>query len=308
MKTIIITVLLLATIVANSQGIYSKTFGNSKDKSIIFLHGGPGYNCVNFEVTTAQQLADKGFFVIVYDRRGEGRSKDPNAKFTFKETFDDLNNLYKEYKLTKSILIGHSFGGVVATLFAEANPDKVQSIILVGAPVSLQKTFKNIIERSKIIYQDKKDSVNLHYISMLENMDTTNIGYSSYCFSHAMNNGFYTPKNPSAETKSIYATFRTDTLLKKYASQMTYQAPQAFWKNEKYTTLDLTGNIENLQKAGIKIFGLYGKDDGLYAAQQVTDLQKQIGDNNLQYLDNCSHNVFIDQQIQFIEAIKKWTK
>jgi len=308
MKTSILTILILATIVANGQSIYTKTFGNSKDKPIIFLHGGPGYNCVNFEATTAQKLAEKGFFVVVYDRRGEGRSKDPNAKFTFKETLDDLINIYKEYKLTKSILIGHSFGGVVATLFAEANPKKVQAIILVGAPVSLQQTFKNIIAKSKFIYQSKKDSVNLNYISMLENMDTTSIEYSSYCFGHAMQNGFYTPKNPSTETKSIYSTFRTDTLLKKYASQMSYQAPQGFWKNEKYTTIDLTSNLDKLKKKKIKIFGLYGKDDGLYSAQQILDLQKQIGANNLKYFDSCSHNVFIDQQSQFIDAIKMWTK
>ena len=146
MKTIITsTIFVLATMFAYGQSIYTKTFGSSKDKPIIFLHGGPGYNCVNFEATTAQQLADKGFFVIVYDRRGEGRSKDANAKFTFKETFDDLNSIYQKLSLTKATLIGHSFGGVVATLFAEANPKKVQSIILVGAPVSLQSTFKNIL-------------------------------------------------------------------------------------------------------------------------------------------------------------------
>lgn len=308
MRAIVFTILFLATIVANGQTIYTKTFGNSKDKPVIFLHGGPGYNCVNFEATTAQQLADKGFFVIVYDRRGEGRSKDPNAKFTFNETFNDLNNIYSEYKLTKSILIGHSFGGIVATLFAEANPKKIQSIILVSAPVSLQATFKNIMEKSKIIYQSRKDSVNLNYISMLENMDTASIEYSSYCFAHAMQNGFYTPKNPTTEAKSLYSTFRTDTLLKKYASQMNYQAPQGFWKNEKYTTIDLTNNIENLKKNKIKIFGLYGKNDGLYSIRQVEDLQKQIGADNVKYFDSCSHNVFIDQQRQFIDDVKTWTK
>jgi proline iminopeptidase len=307
MKIIVSTILFFATIVANGQNIYTKTFGNGKDKPIIFLHGGPGYNCVNFEATTAQKLADKGFFVIVYDRRGEGRSKDQNSKFTFSETFDDINSLYSQFKLTKAILIGHSFGGVVATLFAEVNPKKVQSIILVGAPISLQSTFKNILITSKNIYQTKKDSVNLNYISMLENMDTTSIEYSSYCFGHAMQNGFYSPKNPTSEAKTLYSTFRTDTLLRKYASQMSYQAPQGFWKNEKYTTIDLTKNLQDIRKKKIKIFGLYGKDDGLYSNQQVSDLQKEIGMDNLKYFDNCSHNVFIDQQTQFIDAVKMWT-
>lgn len=309
MKTIITTtIFVLATMLAYGQSIYTKSFGNSKDNPIIFLHGGPGYNCVNFEATSAQNLADKGFYVIVYDRRGEGRSKDPNAKFTFKETFDDLTSIYQKYSLKNAILIGHSFGGIVATLFAETNPKKVQSIILVGAPVSLQATFKNILSKSKIIYQTKKDSVNLNYIKMLEKMDSASIQYSSYCFGHAMQNGFYTPKNPTAEAKNIYSKFRTDTLLIKYASQMLYEAPKGFWKNEKYTTIDLTKNLKGLLNQKIKIMGLYGKDDGLYSSQQVTDLQNLIGSSNLKYFDNCSHNVFIDQQTQFIDAVIQWTK
>lgn len=308
MKTSIFTILIVATTVVNGQSIYTKTFGDRNNQPVIFLHGGPGYNCVNFEATTAQKLAEKGFFVIVYDRRGEGRSIDPNAKFTFNETFDDLNNLYSSYNLTKSILIGHSFGGVVATLFAEANPSKVTTLILVGAPVSLQTTFKTIIEKSKFLYESKKDTVKLKYISMIQNMDTTSIEYSSYCFGHAMQNGFYTPQKPTVEAKRLYSTFRTDTLLKKYSSQMTNSAPQGFWKNEKYTTIDLTNNIENLMKIKIKIFGLYGKDDGLYSPKQVAELEKQLGLNNLMYFDSCSHNVFIDQQEQFIEAVKIWTR
>lgn len=307
-KNIISAMLLFVAVVVSAQTLYIKTFGNSKDKPIIFLHGGPGYNCANFELTTAEQLADKGFFVIVYDRRGEGRSTDQNAKFTFKESFDDLNAIYKKYGLKKATLLGHSFGGVVATLFAEANPKKVQSIILIGAPVSLQKTFKNILSKSKSIYQEKKDSINLNYVSVLESMDTASIEYSSYCFGHAMQNGFYAPKNPTAAAKNVYSKFRTDPLLAKYASQMSYEAPQGFWKNEKYTTIDLTKNLQHLQKKKISLYGLYGKDDGLYSEQQVADLQNLIGANNLKYFDNCSHNVFIDQQTAFIDALIMWTK
>ena len=69
-----------------------------------------------FEGTTAQKLAEKGFYVIAYDRRGEGRSADPEAKFTYDEAFQDLNAIYKKYNLKKATLLAHSFGGLVATL------------------------------------------------------------------------------------------------------------------------------------------------------------------------------------------------
>ena len=88
-KTITLFAIILTTTIVNSQTIYSKAFGDPKNDPIIYLHGGPGYNSMGFEITTAQKLSENGFYVIVYDRRGEGRSPDEQAVFTFQETFDD---------------------------------------------------------------------------------------------------------------------------------------------------------------------------------------------------------------------------
>ena len=307
-KTVTLFVLLLTSLVVNSQTIYSKAFGDSTHKALIFLHGGPGYNSVGFEITTAQKLSENGFYVITYDRRGEGRSIDKNARFTFSETFDDLNSIFDTYKLKSATLIGHSFGGIIATIYAEKYPNKTKSIVLVGTPLSMQETLSTIVKSSKLIYQNKKDSTNLNYIKMLELMDKNSLEYSSYCFSHAMQNGFYFPKNPTTEALKIYAKFKTDTLLIKYSSQMTYEAPIGFWENEKYTTIDLTLNLKKLQKEEVEIFGIYGKDDGLFSEKKVTEIKKSIGKNNFEYLTNCSHNVFIDQQTSFINGLKKWIK
>jgi proline iminopeptidase len=170
-KSIVLLACILTVTFINAQTIYSKAYGNSSDDPLIFLHGGPGYNAVGFEVTTAQKLSESGFYVIVYDRRGEGRSPDKNATFTFEETFNDLEALFDKFHLKSASLIGHSFGGVVATLFADKYPSKVNSIILAAAPLSIQETFLTILKLLKSIYFANNDSVNLNYISMLEQMD-----------------------------------------------------------------------------------------------------------------------------------------
>ncbi len=306
MKTVFTLCLLVAALWAKGQNLYIRTFGNQSDKPVIFMHGGPGYNCAGFEATTAQKLADNGFFVIVYDRRGEGRSKDEHAKFTFQESIDDINGIYQKYQLKTATVIGHSFGGIVATQYTIANPGKVKALILVGAPVSLQSSFRNIITKSTALYVANNDSMNLKYMAMLEKMDTASLEYAVYCFGHAMQNRFYSPKKPTEEAQKIYASFKTDTILMKYASKMTQQPTQGFWKNEKYTTLNLTASLSRIQQEGIKIYGLYGKEDGLYSAEQVMMLQQLTGKDNLKYLDNCSHSVFVDQQTEFINAIKLW--
>jgi len=307
-KALTVFVFIVSTFVVNSQTIYSEAFGNPNDKPLIYLHGGPGYNSVGFEATTAQKLSENGFYVITYDRRGEGRSPDKNAKFTFNETFDDVNLIYDKFNLTSATLIGHSFGGIIATLYAERHPEKTKSIILVSVPLSMQETLSTILKSSKSIYIRNKDSVNLNYINMLEKMDKSSLEYSSYCFTHAMQNGFYYPKEPTQEAINIYSSFKTDSLLIKYSSKMTYEAPRGFWQNEKYTTLNMNQEIKQLLKNDIPVFGLYGKDDGLFSETQIRNIEKLIGEDNLVYLDNCSHNLFIDQQTRFMNALKKWTE
>ncbi len=306
MKLLFTLTLLASSLIVEAQNLYIKTFGSQSNPAILFMHGGPGYNCASFEATTAQNLANNGFFVIVYDRRGEGRSKDANAKFTFEQSIDDVNTILNEYKLQKTTIIGHSFGGIIATNFASTYPSKVQALVLVGAPMGLQSSFRNIIAKSKALYLSKNDSLNLMYTGMLEKMDTSSLEYAVYCFGHAMQNKFYNPKNPNEEAQKLYSSFKTDTILTRYASKMTQEPTKGFWKNEHYTTLNLSTTLQNLKTKGTKIYGMYGKEDGLYSTEQIMALQQITGDSNLKYLDNCSHSVFVDQQTEFITAMKMW--
>lgn len=311
MKKVIIIIFALCIIGTNIQAeeIYSQTFGDNKNPAVVFLHGGPGYNSANFERSAAETLAAKGFFVIVYDRRGEGRSSSKNAAFTFEQSFEDIDFLFKKYDINKSSFIGHSFGGILACKYAEKYPEKVRLIYLVGAPVSLQKSFKTIIKKCKAIYEKKGDSGNLKYITMLENMDTTSMQYASYCFMHAMQNGFYTPEVLNNEAKQLYSQLAKDSVFNKHASQMTYDAPKGFSENEAYTTIDLTPIIKDLSdKNAIRIVGLYGKDDGLYSEKQIDELRELIGRENVLYFDNCSHNVFMDRKNEFIDSLVKFEK
>jgi proline iminopeptidase len=305
MKSLLLVLLLVCCgWMLHAQIIYNRAFGKVGDPAIVFLHGGPGYNCANFEGTTAQALADRGFYVVVYDRLGEGRSLHKTAEFTFASTNKDLLWIYKKHKLKQASLIGHSFGGMVAVNFAQAYPAKVKSLFLVGAPMNLQASFKTILRSSKAIYEAKGDTLNAGFIAKIETWDTTSLEYSTYCFGHAMQNGFYSPKQRTPEAEAILDQFAKDTL-HLAAALMSARAPKAFWKNDHYTTLDLTSVIRALAAKG-NVYGLYGKEDGLYSPAQVQELAGIIGQERLLYLDQCGHNVFIDQQQAFLEALVKW--
>ena len=135
-------------------------------------------------------------------------------------------------------------------------------------------------------------------------MDKQSLAYSSYCFMHAMSNGFYTPKKPTAEAQAQYAAYGNSPLAK-YANQMSYTAPKGFWENEQYTSMDLTEKLSKLVANGMNFRGIYGQEDGLFSKEQIKSLAKIIGEENLVYLENCSHNPYLDRPKMFLEILAK---
>jgi proline iminopeptidase len=302
---LLISILFFANLTA--QELYIKTFGNQGDTPLVFLHGGPGYNCATFEATTAQNLADEGYFVITYDRRGEGRSA-KKAKYTFDQTSDDLAVILDKYDIEKVSLLAHSFGGMVAVNFAEKYPDRVSSVVLIAAPLNMQPSFKNVIAKSEALYKEQNNQMNLGYVQMLKTMDTTSLEYSSYSFMHAMQNGFYTPENIRDEAKPLYQKFATDTVLKNNAQKMDEVSPRGFWRMEGYTYTDYTPLYHKAKDSGVKFYGIYGKEDGLFSADQVSSISGLLGTEKVKYLDDCSHSVYIDRQDEFILSLNQWLK
>lgn len=311
-KLLILIIFVFCTGISRAQNIYRKTFGQPGGTPVIFLHGGPGGSAIDFELTTAEKLATKGFYVIVYDRRGEGRSDDDNAEFTFEQTFRDLEEIYQTHGLRSAALLGHSFGGIVGARFAERYPEKVSHLVLAGAPVSLQQSFKTILNTVQKKAEAKSDSATLKQIDFVKKQDTASIYYSSGSFMLAMQNGIYTAENASPEARQRMDDFMQHPTAKAYMDNLVktnyknmYTPTMGFVNKEKYTTISLVDDLKNLQ--GPRLYGIYGKEDGLFDEAQITLIRSLINEPaRFLYLDNCSHGVYMDQQEEFINALVSW--
>lgn len=304
MKSFLISFFLIISFFAKGQNLYIKTYGNKTAKPIIFIHGGPSGNATLFEGTTAQKLADQGFYVIAYDRRGEGRSTDANAKFTYEEAFQDLNSIYKKYHLKKAVLLSHSFGGLVATLYTAKYPKNVSALILAGALFSQQETYNHILDTVKKKY--KSDSAQLNKINVVENLDKNSAEYRKGCYELAGENGFFKMPNPTSESKKLYADYESGEFYK--TNIRNKNAPLLFYQNEKQNNIDTKPFLKKIKTAGIPIFGIYGKEDGIFSSAQIKSLQAITGEKHFAFLNNCSHYLFVDQQAAFLSNIKNWLK
>lgn len=100
-------------VTANS-GLLSKTKMHVDDtggagRPVVLIHGWP----LSGEAWApqVQVLADAGFRVIAYDRRGFGRSDKPRGGYDYDTLADDLEGVLGERDLTEVTLVGFSMGG-----------------------------------------------------------------------------------------------------------------------------------------------------------------------------------------------------
>ena len=296
---------ILTTQILNGQTIYSKAYGESKNPVIIFVHGGPRGNSTLFEGTTAEKLAEKGFYVIAYDRRGEGRSIDTTATFTFQEAINDLNNLYKKYNIKKANILAHSFGGLVGTLFTEQNPEKVNSLILAGALFSQQETYDHIMETTKKSYSEKKDTLMVSNILEIEKLPKNSAEYRKLCYEVASKNDYFKMPFPTKEANDLRENYELSEFGR--SNIRNDNAPILFYKNESKNNIDTKPILKNLKKK-VKLLAIYGKQDQIFSQKQLCDMKKIVNQRNFKIIDNCSHFLFVDQQKEFIKTIENWLK
>lgn len=87
----------------------------SKGTPVIVLHGGPGGCVERYEPLI--ELANKGIPLIFYDQLGCGYSRVPKGHlelWTYKTFMDELENVISYFNLKKFIILGHSWGGMLA--------------------------------------------------------------------------------------------------------------------------------------------------------------------------------------------------
>jgi proline iminopeptidase len=128
------------------QDIRLYHFSAGAGANVLIVHGGPGKPTPEPWVGLGT-LADRYRFVY-YDQRGCGRSSRPIDKFTSTNYWDNIKALDRRLGIGaqladierirailgggKLIIIGHSFGGFLASLYAAEFPQHVKALILVA--------------------------------------------------------------------------------------------------------------------------------------------------------------------------------
>ena len=110
--------------------LYTRRVGDGP--SVVVLHGGPGAHH-DYLLPQYDRLA-RGRSLFYYDQRGGGRSPVPReVPVGWREHVSDLEALRGHWGLERLVLLGYSWGGLLAVLYALEHPDRVARLALVSS-------------------------------------------------------------------------------------------------------------------------------------------------------------------------------
>ncbi len=118
--------------------LHLTTFGDPSNPVLVVLHGGPGamdYHAYDNLISLSDQ-----YFLVLFDQRGAGLSQRVDEPDVTGITYmQDINDLKAQYSPGQKInLLGHSFGGLYATLYTYNYPENVNKLIL-AEPMAMTK-------------------------------------------------------------------------------------------------------------------------------------------------------------------------
>ena len=90
--------------------------------TVVLLHGGPGFDHSNFkpDFSRLTEIAQ----VVYLDHRGNGRSdRGDRSKWNLPQWGDDVRSFCEALEIERPIVMGVSFGGMVAMSYATRHPE-----------------------------------------------------------------------------------------------------------------------------------------------------------------------------------------
>jgi proline iminopeptidase len=261
---------------------------------LIVLHGGPGLN-QDYLLPQLYNLAENNL-VIFYDQRGSGRSletKLDEKHINIEQFVEDLDTLRTSLGFDKFILMGHSWGGLLAMQYAVDHQDNLIGLILLNTAPADSKGQKAFVDefglRTKNIHNDIKP-----FFAYEDFKELTSIQISDL-YRKLFSVYFYNPE----QVRDLSLNFSEASARSGF--KVMEEMSKTSW---------LQPNINlfpSLKKLSVPTFIIHGKQDivPVWTAQEI---KHAIPQSEIVVLDHCDHFPYIEQPSPFFSELNKFLK
>jgi proline iminopeptidase len=319
-----------------------RSYGDSKNRAVVFLHGGPGANSYAFEQSTAQKLADLGNYVVTYDQRGSGRSPSGvKADFTFENATLDLENLIKSLGLQSPILVGHSWGGFLSLKYAKLRNDPLarpKGIVLLGSPIDFPTAYDTMLTGCYLEYEGlgpmgwygmfevtklrakmfpDKPFNHVHFRQLFESLTSRSaqrLPFEHEDIQRLWTHVFLTAlDHPPPHLRSPASKQLWLGMLNGPDANLVLDFKEAprrhFHDNEPgYVDISHIQLLKDIVASNVPVHAIYGKLDRLFSDAQVLEIRNEVSNANFSYLGatgpySAGHYMYVDLNHDFLVTL-----
>ena len=270
----------VTTIQVNAVELFTRSIGAGPD--VVVLHGGPGAHH-DYLLPQFDELA-RGRKLRYYDQRGGGRSPvDRDVPVGAEEQVADLDALIETWGLTPATLLGYSWGGLLALLYAAAHPGRVGRLALVS-PAAITREYRTEFER-----RFAERSADPRVLEARETLRQSGLregdpnAYRQRMFELSVAGYFHDPER-ARDLTPFRVTGRTQ---------------DAVWRS--LSSYDLTGPLATLRVPTLILHGRYDPIP-LESSEQLARL---LG-ARIEVLENSGHVPYIEDHDRFIALLDQF--
>jgi proline iminopeptidase len=257
-----------------------------REKPIAFLlHGGPGADHTSYKPTFSS-LSDLMQLVYI-DHRGQGRSaRGTKSTYTLDNNVEDLEALRQYLGLDKIVVIGGSYGGMVALTYASRYPQHVSHLIAIATTPThafLDRAQQILAERGT----DEQKAIaeflwSGSFSSEAQLRDYFRIMHPLYSISHLPDAPLPTWDRAILSVDAINVAFG------------------GFLR-----TYDISSALHRISAPTLVIGA---QQDWICAPEFSVAIAHAIPQAELRILENCGHLIRVDQPVSLLEAITSFIK
>lgn len=292
---------------------------------IIFLHGGPGSNMAYVSEYYQTEL-EKNYTIVNWDQRGCGRTyyKNENLNITtdlstdiMLDDLDDLTDyLMERFNKNKVIIMGHSWGTILGTLYVEQHSDKVSAYVGVGQFVnglhgyelSVNEASKRAealgklkdVEKMKIAFNKFSKTKGIHELDIKNYEQMVFLTRTYLDYDGAISNlatiwsGLSSPQMSLLDIRWFFAMSSTENAFKLQSPLMDYCIFNLDIR-DRSTTFD------------VPMYYISGSEDWITPVVMMEDYVETIiaPDKKVILVENTGHSLMMDNPEAFCNAAKE---
>jgi 3-oxoadipate enol-lactonase len=253
---------------ADTIDIYYEDHGNSESYPLVLIHPIGGNILIWHQ--EIPRLVKEGFRVVAYEIRGHYRTAMGPAKaYAMRELVNDLILLLEHCNITKCTIVGHSIGGIIASMYAAQSPNSVDSIVLIN---SSPKPFQEA---------DLEKHFATRRIAIKEGMvELAEHGLKRFDESRAL----FKNKKHSDYFREMFTKTSVEGFVA--ATLALYTIP--------------TDVVQKLRSSGTKMFAIVGSNDDTFM-RLLSETKEAIPEMELKILEGSDHWMIIEKPEEGLE-------